>query len=298
MISRHQIAIIGAGPAGAACAIQLKREGFEPVLFEKYRAGGTLKMAGWIENMPFISAGTPGAELADIIESNLAYFNIEIVTDEIIQIEKADSSFCLQSASGQKYQADFVVIACGLAHSRLNLPEPLAAFLHEGPETPADDGDVLIIGGGDVALDRAISWKSQNNKRSVCVLNRSNKWKALPALQKKACHIGIELHQGDLEDLSAHENGFRFKNESGLFRHLVVHIGREERLPQIYMNSKSIVPRAATDCGETQISGLFLAGDARRVGIRHASIAASDGMLAALEIASRLKAGSTADDKC
>jgi len=283
----RRTAIIGAGPAGAACAIQLKREGFSPLLFEKDRVGGTLRLANAIDNIPFVNAGTSGAALAETIENNLAEFGIGIIRNEIAEIEKNESEFILHSTCGQKYTADFVVIACGLAHTKPELPQWTAKFIC-GNSTIENDGDVLIIGGGDVAIDRALSWKSRNAGRRVCVLNRSDKWKALPVLLEKAKQSGIEFRQGNLNNFFPLKEGFASAGEESVFLHLAVHVGREEQLPSIKINGNKEKISVRKDCCETQIGGLFLVGDARHVSIRHAGIAASDGMLAAIEISSRL----------
>ena len=60
IVEKTQVIIIGAGPAGMAAAIQLKRYGITPLVFEKNRAGGLLWNANSVENYPVFPAGFQG----------------------------------------------------------------------------------------------------------------------------------------------------------------------------------------------------------------------------------------------
>jgi thioredoxin reductase (NADPH) len=79
----RQAAIIGAGPAGLAAAIQLKRSGIEAWLFEGGRMGGLLWNANLVENYPGFAGGIPGPELAGRFIEQAKHLKIEVIQDRI-----------------------------------------------------------------------------------------------------------------------------------------------------------------------------------------------------------------------
>ena len=71
MKDREQVVIVGAGPAGIACAVQLRRYGLDPLLLEKDQPGGLLKNAWRIDNYPGYPEGIGGSALVNRIDGRL-----------------------------------------------------------------------------------------------------------------------------------------------------------------------------------------------------------------------------------
>jgi len=108
-LSDAEVAIIGAGPAGIAAAVQLKRYGIEPLVFEKGRIGGLLWNANLVENYPGFPEGISGPELVGKLEAQLRKASIDVIYEEVVRLEEG---FGLKTEGGS-YTADIVVVASG-----------------------------------------------------------------------------------------------------------------------------------------------------------------------------------------
>ena len=82
----ERIGIIGGGPAGIACAIQLNRYGWEPVIFEKDALGGLLRNANLVENYLGFPFGISPDYLLESFEKHLLKYEIDIRYEEVIEV--------------------------------------------------------------------------------------------------------------------------------------------------------------------------------------------------------------------
>ncbi|MCP5108408.1 MAG: NAD(P)/FAD-dependent oxidoreductase, partial [bacterium] len=113
---KTDVAIIGAGPAGIAAAVQLKRYGIKCLLFEKDRPGGLLKNAHRVENYPGFPRGITGPQLAELLREHLEVFRITPVIEAVEGLEYWETENCYLITTGESvYQAKIVVSACGTA---------------------------------------------------------------------------------------------------------------------------------------------------------------------------------------
>ena len=80
---KENVIIIGGGPAGIACAVQLKRYGIDPLLFEKDDIGGLVKNAWRLDNFPGYPEGISGEELAKKLKVHLERFDIRYLISDI-----------------------------------------------------------------------------------------------------------------------------------------------------------------------------------------------------------------------
>ena len=86
-----KIVIIGGGPSGIACAIQLIRYGYNPVIIEKNEPGGLLRNANLVENYPGFPNGISGIDLSHIFVEQLNRFGVELISDEVISLDYAEN---------------------------------------------------------------------------------------------------------------------------------------------------------------------------------------------------------------
>lgn len=115
------VAIIGAGPAGIAAAIQLRRFNIPFNIFEKSEPGGLLLNANLVENYPGFPQGIPGIALASIMEKQLAATGVFLRREGVQTIEEAADGFILQTET-EVVDCRILVMATGTVASRIPLP--------------------------------------------------------------------------------------------------------------------------------------------------------------------------------
>jgi thioredoxin reductase (NADPH) len=106
------VAIIGAGPAGIAAAIQLKRSGIGFLLLEKNRAGGLLNEANLVENFPGVPNGLAGTTLTARLRRQLSAAGIKIEKDNVRRLGYHNGLFMIQTEK-QAIAAGKIILACG-----------------------------------------------------------------------------------------------------------------------------------------------------------------------------------------
>lgn len=286
-MKREVVSIIGAGPAGIAAAIQLKRSGISPLVVEKGRVGGLLKNAHCVENYPGFPDGIAGIDLVSLLERQLAGHGLGVLFEEVINVELDGQVFCVEStrrrwispivivASGTKPRKSSDVTICSGAEDRI--------FHEMYPLRDAVGKNIAIVGAGDAAFDYALNLGRNND---ISILNRSGKSRCLPLLKERASRspriavldetvvrrIGIGREGLQIDCLS------REKQICRQVDFLVFAIGRE---PELDFLSETVRKRRR----ELEDSGLlYHIGDVHNGLFRQTAIAVGDGMKAAMRI--------------
>ncbi len=288
----HDVAIIGAGPAGITAAIQLKRSGIEPLLLEKERAGGLLLNANRVENYPGFPDGITGVDLVGLMVWHMDRFGIRPVHTEVQSLHRERGVFRLE-ADGDLLQARIVVLASGtqgIIPDDLPLQESLLGrriFCDLKDTSPQPGHRVTIIGGGDCAFDYALNLAERSCQ--VSILHRGDRPRALPLLLERASsRPRIDYYAGvALKSIGETETGLVLHLTGTPVDHLEVEIlllavGRR---PCVGFVSSEIVSEIDS---ARKIEGLYLAGDVRRGSMRQVGIAVGDGLMAAMDIGSKL----------
>ena len=292
------VAVIGAGPAGIAAAVQLKRSGLQPLLFEKNVAGGLLRNAHWVENYPGFPNGISGPALAAHMSKHLDVLNIPILTEEVVQLDFDKNKTMFKILTGAKeYVASRVVVASGTRPCRLRQTEGLAGHLERKVfyevDAIRDAGNkhVVIVGAGDAAFDYALNLASTGSNR-VTIIYRGVEIKALPLLcarvQEKTNIALLEqteivaIGQGD-------EDNLRLEIQTA---------GRQTVIPCDYVLAavgreaeKYYYSRCLMDLEVELIARdlLLPVGDVTNGLFRQASIAVGNGVEAAMRVCRRIK---------
>lgn len=286
------VAIIGAGPAGVAAALQLKRAGFEPLLFEKDRIGGLLRSAQRVENYPGFPRGIGGKELAQRLAEQLQAAAVPVIREAVQELDYDGRRFCLRGQR-RRWTSSFAILASGTQPRSCPLPPlPRSArervFYELPPLLSLRRKRVAVIGAGDAAFDYAQSLAGNNR---VVILGRSKRPRCLPLLWERsqgrarieyrpACTLTrvSPIPGGLLLDLAAGGQ----KRQQLPCHCLLFAIGRRPQLdylsPRLLRRRRFLLRRGR----------LLIAGDAGRGIYRQAAIAAGDGTLAAMKIARRL----------
>lgn len=282
------VVIVGAGPAGLTCAIQLSRYGMQPVLLEAKQPGGLLHNANWVENYPGFPDGISGPALVDLFTRQAANTGVVIRTERVISITSTDTGFQVNTPS-QEYSTGVVVIAAGTQPKALpeivQIPEINGkVFTEVYPLVGERDQRFAIVGAGDAAFDYALNL-SQHNQ--VKILNRGTERRCLPLLwQRTAGHPAIDYREstevvgvkqnpdGGLE-LACKGPGGRVKIRAD---YLIYAIGRKPNLD--FLSDDHI-----HQMDEYEKNGkLYFIGDVCNDIYRQTSIAVGDGMRAAMKI--------------
>jgi thioredoxin reductase len=282
------VAIIGAGPAGIAAAVQLRRSGIEFLLFEKGRIGGLLNEANRVENFPGIAGGVPGRVLAARLKRQLREAGICAEKSEVLHLSYRGGGFIIRTEK-RAMAALKVILACGTLPLPFGPPldsESLRGRLFDSvlPLLKASGETIAIVGGGDAAFDYALALAARNK---VHVLFRSAKPRALPLLVERCRRQRRIVVHGSFRPAEAlsGENGriiLKAAQAPGggeiVCQRVLTAIGRAPALQFLDPVLRASLPAL------TRGKKIYLAGDAGNGRFRQAAIAAGDGLRAAMEI--------------
>lgn len=276
-------AIIGGGPAGMSCAMQLKRFGIDCVLFEKEHSGGMLHNAHFIENYPGFPRGIAGYELAKLLQQQADRFSVQIRKTGITSVDYSGGHFVLEGTDFV-HRCRRLVVASGtkpLAVDTLLIdPEAEKFILREVyPLRKVEDKTIVIVGAGDAAFDYALSLAPLNR---VFILNRSSRVKALAALVKKVKkERNIRYYENvSVQEIIATSEGLSVVTGGDSFNahFLIFAIGRMPALDFLSSEIKAKLDELLTK----QL--LFMIGDVKNKAFRQMAIAAGDAIKCAMQI--------------
>ena len=289
----EDVAIIGAGPAGIAAGIQLKRYGITPVIFEKDKPGGLLRNANLVENYPGFPGGISGPELINLFVKQLNKESIEVVLENITDINFDRELFIIKTPK-KVYRFYTILIASGTKpkeFSDFRIQENVKdrIFYEIYPILNEKNKNIIIAGAGDAAFDYALNL-GRNNE--IIILNRGDDVKCLALLLDKTKKLpNISLHNNvKITNIVENSQGMLsvkcVNPESAMnfdVHYLVFAIGRK---PQLNFLSESIISRRQ-ELENREL--LFFAGDVKNRLYRQTSIAVGDGVMAAMKIYNKLK---------
>ncbi len=287
MTGTAKVAIIGGGPAGISCAIQLVRSGVEPILIEKDRIAGALRGANLVENYLGFPAGISGENLARLIEKQVERFDLNVVKDKVVRIDLRVGAFAIECETAS-YISERIVVATGAEPS---FPEAIPneaadrvfARIEDVPKIAGKR--IAVVGAGDAAFDYALNLASRG--AAVAVFNRSERIKAVPVIVRRAFEsdkieyfenrrfVSLGLKTKKLE--IAFENlGDVLEKHSADY--LIFAIGKKPNFNFLSEEIANEIDRLI------ESKKLFVIGDAANDIYRQVSIAAGDGVKAAMVI--------------
>lgn len=291
------LVIIGGGPAGLSAAIYGKRAGLDLVLLEKLSPGGQVITSFEIENYPGFAEPVEGWKLMADMEAQARRLGVDIINGEVISIAKEGGFFSVNTGGGA-FKGRTVIIAAGANHRKLNVPGE-KELLGRGVSFCATcdgaffkDREVLVAGGGDVALEEAFFLTRFASK--VYIAHRRDQFRGAKILQERIfANNKIELlYNSEIVSINGAdgvESVTIKNNKKGLTNNInvdgvFIFVGY---VPNTAFLDSSLL----NECGEvvvdmrmrTSEKGLFAAGDIRSSSRRQIVMAAADGAVAALE---------------
>lgn len=289
----EDIAIIGAGPAGLAAALQLKRVGTTPLLLERTCVGGLLSNAELVVNYPGFPAGVSGQELVCLFREQAARASVEVAHDEVVALTYKSGLFQVQTRQSL-HCSKTVVIASGtkpVTFSDDLVPaDALDCIYYEvAPLREVAGKRIVVVGAGDAAFDYALNLAKRNH---VTILNRSDKAKCLPLLWERAIansHITYLrcTRITNIERISDDCLTFECMTPTTNLRiHAHYLIGALGREPQLGFVAGDLREKL----GQLQVGGcLHVIGDVKNGAFRQTAVAVGEGILAGMKIYHRLK---------
>lgn len=160
-VIKHEVIMVGAGPTALAAAIYTTREDIDTLLVEKGVIGGLAAITDWVDNYPGFPDGVAGLELADSLQKQAERFGAVIELGAVDSLKKTGDFITLQTTSGEM-QAKAVLLATGSDYKKLGIPGE-AEYYGRGVHYCATcdgafyrDKKIVVVGGGNSAVQEAI----------------------------------------------------------------------------------------------------------------------------------------------
>jgi len=298
-----KVLILGSGPAGYTAAIYAARAMLKPILVYGSQPGGQLTTTTDVENYPGYAKVIQGPWLMDEMKGQAEAVGTEMIQDHISKVDLSKKPFTATGDSGQIYTADSFIISTGAQARWLNLKSE-QEFRGFGVSACATcDGFffkeqvVAVVGGGNAAVEEAMFLTKFASK--VILIHRRDELRAEKLLQEKLkankkieiiWDSAVEEVLGTSEPKSV--NAIKIKNlktnnvtelkVDGLF----IAIGHDPATAlfkdQLNMDKEGYLI-TKPDSTETNIPGVFAAGDVKDKIFRQAVTAAGMGCMSALE---------------
>ncbi|MFL2896033.1 MAG: thioredoxin-disulfide reductase [Candidatus Pelagibacter sp.] len=298
-----KLLIIGSGPAGYTAAVYAARALLKPIMVTGMEPGGQLTTTTDVENYPGFAEVIQGPWLMEQMRDQAKAVGTEMIEDHISSVNLKSKPFEAIGDGGQKYTADSIIISTGAQARWLNL-ESEKKFRGFGVSACATcdgfffkDKTVAVVGGGNAAVEEAMFLtKFASN---VKLIHRRNELRAEKMLQEKLINNKkIEIIWDSVveevvgEDNPKNVKGLKIKNVKtskvnelkvdGLF----IAIGHDPATnlfkDQLEMDNEGYL-NTKPDSTETNVPGVFAAGDVKDKIFRQAVTAAGMGCMAALE---------------
>ncbi|MBS4241042.1 thioredoxin-disulfide reductase [Campylobacter vulpis] len=305
------LAIIGGGPAGLSAGLYATRGGLKNVvMFEKGMPGGQITSSSEIENYPGVAQVMDGISFMTPWSEQCMRFGLKHEMVGVEQVSKnADGTFTIKLEGGKSEMAKAVIVCTGSAPKKAGFKGE-EEFFGRGVSTCATcDGffyknkEVAVLGGGDTALEEALYLANICSK--IYLIHRRDTFRAAPSTVEKVkknekieliTNASVDEVYGDASGVLGVklklQNGERDLKVPGIFTFVGLNVRNEilkqddgsflcemEAGGQVSVNLKM----------QTNIAGLFAAGDLRKDAPKQVICAAGDGAVAALSALSYIE---------
>ncbi len=190
-MNKEKVIVIGSGPAGLTAAIYAARATLDPLVIVGNQLGGQISITAEVENYPgFPEPDLTGPDLVDRMYRQAERFGARFEYDEVVDVDFSKGSPFTIRTNSNEYEAESVIVTAGASPRRLGVPGE-EDFIGRGVSFCATcDGfffrgrDVVVVGGGDSALEEGLFLTKFANK--VSIIHRRDELRAGPTLEKRA----------------------------------------------------------------------------------------------------------------
>lgn len=185
----HKLIILGAGPAGLTAGLYAARADLEPVVFTGLLPYGQASLTHVIENYPGFPHGIGGTELGKLFEEQAVTFGATIVYDQVVSLDLSVRPFIINTY-GKSLTADAVILAMGADSKKLGVPGEKELTGRGVSYCGTCDGwffknkEIHVVGGGDSALEESLLLT--HFAKSVTIIHRRDALRAGAILEKRA----------------------------------------------------------------------------------------------------------------
>jgi thioredoxin reductase (NADPH) len=193
----RDVIIIGGGPAGYTAALYAARANLNPLVIEGFNWGGQLMITSEVENYPGYRDGIMGPEMMAEFRAQAARFGTEFVTDDVTRVDFSERPFRVY-VEDEEYRARTVIVATGATARQLGLESERQLQGRGVTYCATCDGafykerEVVVVGGGDSAMEEALFLTKFATK--VTIVHRRDEFRASQIMVDRAkAHEKIEL---------------------------------------------------------------------------------------------------------
>lgn len=299
MKNNYDVIVIGGGPAGYTAALYTVRAGLSTLVIEKLYAGGQINETTQIDNYPGFSEGIDGFTLGQKLQQGAQRFGAETKNTEVVEVKLQGNEKIVETLDGI-YRARAVVIATGAGHKHLGLNQEQELVGKGVAYCAACDGNfyrgktVAVVGGGNSAAADALLLSRIAAK--VILIHRRDSLRATKIyhepLQEKEnvefrwnSKVTELLHEEKLTGIKI-QNVLTGQEEEISVDGLFISIGRKPAT-ELFAGELALDEDGYIIAGEstqTEVPGVYAAGDVRTKKVRQIITAAADGAAAAHHI--------------
>ncbi len=306
MMHVYDLVIVGGGPTGLTTSIYAARENLSTLIIDSKGLGGQAGVTERLDNYPGFPEGIGGAELAERIVKQARRYGVEMLQALSVQMVKSEGEQVdVETATGDHYHARAVLVATGSSYRRTNVPgedELIGAGIHfcatcDGPFYKGSK-QILVIGGGNSGLEEGLFLTEFTDK--VTIVEYGEKLKGSRVLQDKvAMHPRMEVFTNHAVKEFRKKDDGSGKLGTVVIEHrddgeleemhpaaAFVFIGQDPNTGflegQVELDARGFI---VTDMGcQTNLPGVFAAGDVRSGSTKQLASAVGEGAAAAIAI--------------
>lgn len=313
----YDLIIIGGGPAGLTAAIYAAREGAETLLVERSGLGGQAGITVGLDNFPGFPEGISGQEFSERVAQQARRFGVEILQAvDVERLEMEEGYHEVYTSDGRHVHSKAVLIATGASYRRLEVPgedDYIGAGIHfcatcDGPFYKGAK-EIVVVGGGNSAVEEGLHLTNFSEKVSLLVRGDQLTASQIAIDKVNAPNSRIEVKYNTIVDA--------FEGQDSKLKTIKYHFKDSDKVEEVHpaaafifigqqpntgflkgyveldkygfvMTGHDLTHKGETQSQplpfETNISGIFAAGDARHGSTKQVASAVGEGAAASISI--------------